>query len=117
MVCAQLSPSMFDLALDIVANEISNNVRTNSARVISQLVSSFARADSAKTLRKFYRLCDMNIRAELESGAASTRSTRTDKGIESDATLHWWIGVLTGTVTNAGENVCAAFSPVTLYSC
>ncbi|GAA5990546.1 hypothetical protein JCM10908_003124 [Rhodotorula pacifica] len=107
MVCAQLSPSMFDLALDIVANEISNNVRTNSARVISQLVSSFARADSAKTLRKFYRLCDVNIRAELESGAASTRSTRTDKGIESDATLHWWIGVLTGAVTNAGENVLA----------
>lgn len=106
---------MFDLALDIVFREITDNVRTNSARVMSQLVSSFARADSAKTLKKFYRLCDLRIRAELESGAASTRSTRTDKGIESDATLHWWIGVLTGAVTSAGENVSRRAFPT--HSC
>lgn len=96
---------MFDLALDIVFNEVSNNVRTNSARATSQLVSCFARSDSKKTLAKFFRLCDMKIRQEMESGSGSTRSTRTNNPIESDATLHWWIGLLTACVTNSGENV------------
>ncbi|BGP22448.1 Proteasome activator BLM10 [Rhodotorula toruloides] len=104
-VCAQLSPHMFDLALDIVFNEVSNNVRTNSARATSQLVSCFARSDSKKTLAKFFRLCDLKIRQEMESGAGSTRSTRTNSPIESDATLHWWIGLLTACVTNSGENI------------
>lgn len=80
-------------------------MRTNSARVTSQLVSCFARADAAKTLDRFFRLCDRRIRQELESGAGSTRSTRTDHAIESDTTLNWWIGLLTGAVTNAGEQV------------
>ncbi|GAA6053733.1 hypothetical protein JCM3770_003189 [Rhodotorula araucariae] len=106
-VCGQLSPSLFDLALDIVYDEATTNVRTNSARVTSQLVSCFARADAAKTLDKFFTLCDRRIRQELEGGAGSTRSTRTDHAIESDATLNWWIGLLTGTVTNAGEEILA----------
>ncbi|GAA5990324.1 hypothetical protein JCM11641_006250, partial [Rhodosporidiobolus odoratus] len=102
-LCGQLSPYLFDLALDIVQREVTSNIRSNSSRVVSQLVSCFARSDSKKTLAKFFDLCDMNIRAELESGAGSTRSTRTDNPIESDTTLHWWTGLLTGAVTNAGE--------------
>lgn len=74
-------------------------------RATSQLVSCFARANARKTLDKFFHLCDRKIRQELESGAGSTRSTRTDHAIESDATLHWWTGLLTGAVTNAGEAV------------
>ncbi|GAA6008845.1 hypothetical protein JCM10207_001745 [Rhodosporidiobolus poonsookiae] len=104
-VCGQLSPHLFDLALDLVHREVTSSVRSNSARVVSQLVSCFARADAAKTLRKFFNLCDLNIRAELEGGAGATRTTRTDNPIESDTTLHWWTGLLTGTVTNAGEKI------------
>ncbi|KPV77183.1 uncharacterized protein RHOBADRAFT_25084 [Rhodotorula graminis WP1] len=104
-VCSQLSPSLFDLALDIVYQEATSSVRTNSARVTSQLVSCFARADTVKTLDKFFHLCDRRIRQELESGAGSTRSTRTDHAIESDTTLNWWIGLLTGCMANAGEQI------------
>lgn len=104
-VCSQLSPPLFDLALDIVFKEVSSTARSNSARVVSQLVSCFARSNSAKTLKKYWRLCDTNIRLELEGGASSTRTTSTNNPIESDVTLHWWIGILTGVVTNSGEEV------------
>ncbi|GAA5836406.1 hypothetical protein JCM11251_007072, partial [Rhodosporidiobolus azoricus] len=104
-VCGQLSPHLFDLCLNLVYREVTDNVRSNSARVVSQLVTCFARSDATKTLNKFFDLCDMNIRAELESGAGSTRTTRTNNPIESDTTLHWWTGLLTGAVTNAGEKI------------
>lgn len=104
-VCSQLSPPLFDLALDIVFKEVTTTARSNSARVVSQLVSCFARSNSTKTLKKYWRLCDTNIRLELEGGASSTRTTSTNNPIESDVTLHWWIGILTGVVTNSGEAV------------
>ena len=93
------------MALDILFNYVTSSIRSNSVRVISQLTSCFSRANSAKTLAKFLRPCSINIRAEIESGASSTRTTSTQTPIESDTTLHWWIGLLTGALTNAGENV------------
>ncbi|GAA5854935.1 hypothetical protein JCM8547_004128 [Rhodosporidiobolus lusitaniae] len=104
-VCGQLSPPLFDLCLDLVHREVTTSIRSNSQRVTSQLVSCFARANAEKTLKKFFDLCDMNIRAEIEGGAGATRSTRTDTPIESDTTLHWWTGLLTGAVTNSGEKI------------
>ena len=104
-VCSQLSPILFDLALDIVFKQVTTSIRSNSARVVSQLTSCFARADSAKTLRKFFSICSMNIRLEIEQGASSVRTTSTNTPIESDVTLHWWIGLLTGSITNAGAEV------------
>lgn len=104
-VCAQLSPSLFDLALDIVFKQVTSSIRSNSARVVSQLTSCFARADSAKTLIKFLPICTVNIRLEIEQGASSVRTTSSNTPIESDVTLHWWIGLLTGAVTNAGAEV------------
>lgn len=84
-------------------NHVTTSIRSNSARVVSQLTSCFARADAAKTIAKFLPVCALNIRAELEGGASSTRTTSTQTPIESDVALHWWIGILTGAVTNAGE--------------
>lgn len=104
-VCAQLSPPLFDLALDIVFRHLSTSVRSNSARMASQLVSCFARANSPKTLAKFLKPCAIAIRVEIEGGASSTRTTSTNTPIESDTTLHWWIGLLTGAVTVAGEAI------------
>jgi proteasome activator subunit 4 len=102
-ICTQLSPSLFDLALDIVFQQVTTSIRSNSARVVSQLTSCFARANSAKTLAKFLPICDINIRIELEQGASSTRTTSTSTQIDSDVTLHWWIGLLTGAVTNGAD--------------
>ncbi|SCV72468.1 BQ2448_4005 [Microbotryum intermedium] len=101
-VCSQLSPPLFELALSIVFKEVTSNVRSNSARVVSQLVSCFARSNSAQTLKLFFPLCDEHIRLELEGGASSTRTTSTNNVIESDVSLHWWIGLLTGAITNGG---------------
>ena len=104
-VCAQLSPPLFELALDIVFRHLSTSVRSNSARMASQLVSCFARANSPKTLAKFFKPCAINITIEIEGGASSTRTTSTNTPIESDTTLHWWIGLLTGAVTVAGTAI------------
>ncbi|KAM0751556.1 hypothetical protein T439DRAFT_300497 [Meredithblackwellia eburnea MCA 4105] len=104
-VCSQLSPHLFDLALDIVFKQVTTSIRSNSARVVSQLTSCFARANPQKTLKKFFPSCDINIRLELEQGASSVRTTSTNTPIESDHTLHWWIGLLTGAATNAGTEL------------
>ena len=104
-MCSQLSPTLFDLALDIVFQQVTTSIRSNSARVVSQLTGCFARADSRKTLKKFFPLCALNIRLEIEQGASSVRTTSTNTPIESDITLHWWIGLLTGTITNAGAEL------------
>ncbi|KAM0792923.1 hypothetical protein ACM66B_002682 [Microbotryomycetes sp. NB124-2] len=104
-ICLHLSGPLFELALDIVFREVSTTARSNSARAVSQLISCFARADAATTLKKCFDACDTHIRAELEGGASSTRTTSTNNPIESDVTLHWWIGILTGAVTNAGANL------------
>lgn len=102
-VCGALSPTLFDMALGIVFNHVTSSIRSNSARVVSQLVSCFARANSIETLAKFVPVCSINIRDELEAGASSTRTTSTLSPIDSDITLHWWTGLLTGAVTNGGE--------------
>lgn len=96
---------MFDLALDIVASHATSSIRSNSLKVVSQLISCFARADAAKTLARLFPVCDRHIRIEIEGGASSTRTTSTHTPIESDVTLQWWIGLLSGAVTNAGEHV------------
>ncbi|KAK4046499.1 Proteasome activator BLM10 [Microbotryomycetes sp. JL201] len=104
-ICSHLSPPMFDLALDIVFREISTTARSNSARAVSQLLSCFARANAAATLQKCFDVCDTHIRLEIESGASSIRTTSTNTPIESDVTLHWWLGILTGAITNAGAHL------------
>lgn len=93
------------MALNLVFNHVTTSIRSNSARVVSQLTSCFARANSVKTLAKFLPICTLNIRAEIEGGASSTRTTATETPIESDVALHWWVGLLTGSVSNAGEAV------------
>lgn len=93
------------MALDIVYKQVTTSIRSNSARVVSQLTSCFARANAAKTLARLLPICSINIRLELEQGASSIRTTSTNTPIESDITLHWWIGLLTGAVTNAGAEV------------
>lgn len=89
-ICVHLSEPLYDMVLNMVFDYASGNVRTNAVRAIHSLVECVANANQAKTLAKFVPYCDRNIRAELEHGASSLRTTSSSSvPLPSDATLHW----------------------------
>ncbi|KAF8971515.1 hypothetical protein BDZ97DRAFT_1913988 [Flammula alnicola] len=104
-ICIHLSEPLYDLVLKMVFDYASTNVRTNAVRAIHQLVECVANADPVKTLAKFFPFCAANIRTELENGASSLRTTSSSTPLPSDATLHWNLAILRGTVYNDGRAV------------
>ncbi|KAF9568562.1 hypothetical protein CPC08DRAFT_679680 [Agrocybe pediades] len=104
-ICVHLSEPLYDLVLNMVYDYASTNVRSNAVRAIHQLVECVANADPVKTLAKFFPFCARNIRTELENGASSLRTTSSSTPLPSDATLHWNLAILRGTVYNDGTAV------------
>ena len=88
-ICTHLSEPLFDLVLSTIFDYASTNVRSNAVRAIHQLVECAANADPVKTLDKFFSFCVRRIRAELDGGASSLRTTSSSSPLPSDATLHW----------------------------
>ncbi|KAJ4489583.1 hypothetical protein C8J55DRAFT_557490 [Lentinula edodes] len=104
-ICVHLSEPLYDLVLKMVFDYASTNVRTNAVRAIHQLVECVANANPDKTLAIFFPFCAHKIRLELENGASSLRTTSSSIPIPSDATLHWNLAILRGTVFNDGRAV------------
>lgn len=104
-ICVHLSEPLFDLVLNMVYDYASTNVRANAVRAIHQLVECVANADPVKTLAKFFPFCEANIKIELENGASSVRTTSSSTPLPSDATLHWSLAILRGSVYNDGKVV------------
>ncbi|ESK98482.1 membrane protein [Moniliophthora roreri MCA 2997] len=104
-ICVHLSEPLYDLVLNMVFDYASTNVRSNAVRAIHQLVECIANANPEKTLARFLPFCERNIRVELENGASSLRTTSSSRPIPSDATLHWNLAILRGTVYNDGRAV------------
>ncbi|KAL4069445.1 hypothetical protein J3A83DRAFT_4095440 [Scleroderma citrinum] len=102
-ICVHLSDSLFDLVLNMIYDYASTNVRSNAVRAIHQLVECVANANPEKTLAKFFPFCEATIRAEIEHGASSVRTTSTSSPLPSDATLHWSLAILRGTIHNDGK--------------
>ena len=88
-ICVHLSEPLFDLALNMVYDYASTNVRSNAVRAVHQLVECMANANPRKTLAKFMPFCLRNIQVELDHGASSKRTTSLRDPIPSDATLLW----------------------------
>jgi len=104
-ICMHLSEPLYDLVLNMVYNYASTSVRSNAVCAIHQLVECVANGDVVKTLDKFFPLCYQNIRTELENGASSLRTTSASSPLPSDATLHWNLAILRGTVFNDGRPI------------
>ncbi|TRM60121.1 hypothetical protein BD626DRAFT_571905 [Schizophyllum amplum] len=102
-ICVHLSDALFDMVLNMVYEYASQNVRSNAVRAVHQLVECIANADPEKTIKRFLPLCERNIHLELENGAASLRTTNSSRPLPSDATLHWNLAILRGTVYNDGK--------------
>ncbi|KAL0950828.1 hypothetical protein HGRIS_007590 [Hohenbuehelia grisea] len=104
-ICVHLSEPLYDLVLKLVYDYASTTVRSNAVRAIHQLVECVANANPQKTLAKFLPFCSRNIRIELEHGASSLRTTSVSSPLPSDATLHWNLAILRGTVYNDGKAI------------
>ncbi|EPQ60969.1 hypothetical protein GLOTRDRAFT_135553 [Gloeophyllum trabeum ATCC 11539] len=105
-ICVHLSEPLYDLVLNLVYDYATTNVRANAVRAIHQLVECIANANPEKTLARFLPFCSRNIRAELEGGASSIRTTSTaSTSLPSDATLHWNLAILRGAMYNDGRAV------------
>ncbi|KAJ8514936.1 hypothetical protein ONZ45_g7571 [Pleurotus djamor] len=104
-ICVHLSEPLYDLVLKMVFDYASTTVRSNAVRAIHQLVECVANANPQKTLHKFFDFCYNNIIVELEHGASSLRTTSASTPMPSDATLHWNLAILRGTVYNDGRAV------------
>ncbi|KAF8640852.1 hypothetical protein AX17_000500 [Amanita inopinata Kibby_2008] len=102
-ICVHLSEPLYDLVLNMIYDYASTTVRSNAVRAIHQLVECVANANAEKTLAKFFPFCARNIRVELENGASSLRTTSSTSPIPSDATLHWNLAILRGSVYNDGR--------------
>ncbi|KAL1720654.1 hypothetical protein EV715DRAFT_249853, partial [Schizophyllum commune] len=102
-ICVHLSEPLFDMVLGMVYDYASQNVRSNAVRAVHQLVECVANADPEKTIKRFLPLCERNIRMELDNGAGSLRTTNSSRPLPSDATLHWNLAMLRGTVYNDGS--------------
>ncbi|KAI0094570.1 armadillo-type protein [Irpex rosettiformis] len=103
-ICVHLSEPLYDMVLNMVYDYASTNVRTNAVRAIHQLVECVANANPQKTLAKFLPMCIANIRNELEHGASSVRTTSLNStSLPSDATLHWNLAILRGSMYNDGK--------------
>lgn len=89
-ICVHLSEPLYDMVLNMVFDYACGNVRSNAVRAIHQLVECVANVSPQKTLDKFLAFCSGNIRAELDHGASSLRTTSPfSTPLPSDATLHW----------------------------
>ncbi|KNZ79712.1 Proteasome activator complex subunit 4 [Termitomyces sp. J132] len=91
--------------LNMIFDYASSNVRPNAVRAIHQLVECVANADPIKTHTKFFSFCAGKIRHELENGASSLRTTSLSSPLPSDATLHWNLAILRGTIYNDGKSL------------
>ena len=76
---ASLSPELYELALNKVADFVGNHVIHQARDAMAFICSALCKVDPAKALKRLVPVLIQSIRTEIdENGAASTRNTGTD---------------------------------------
>lgn len=102
---AALSPELFDIALDKVANFITNHVIHQARDAISFICNSFVKVNPAKSLKRLLPHLFAGIRTEIEdNGAGSTRTTGAEV-LPRDRGLVWYLCILGMCVVHVGDAV------------
>ncbi|CAI6320639.1 unnamed protein product [Periconia digitata] len=102
---AALSPELFDIALDKVANFISNHVIHQARDAISFICNSLVKVNPEKSLKRLLPHLFAGIRTEIEEvGAGSTRTTGADV-LPRDRGLVWYLCILSMCVVHVGDAV------------
>ena len=102
---ASLSPDLFDLALNKIADFISNHVIHQARDAMAFICSSLCKINPNKALKRLVPTLIQSIRTEIdENGAASTRNTGTDV-LPRDRGLVWAVSMLSMAVVHVGDAV------------
>ena len=102
---ASLSPDLYDLALNKIAEFISNHVVHQARDAMAFICSSLVKVDPVKALKRLVPVLIQSIRTEIdENGAASTRNTGTDV-LPRDRGLVWSVSMLSMSVVHVGDAV------------
>jgi proteasome activator subunit 4 len=106
IVFNQLSEPLYDLALKLVVEFVSDRVLPNAVRAVGQLCDAMTALNPKKAAKVFIPLCISNIQMELEHGAASTVShAAASTLIPSDATFHWYQNILFSMISSMGPEI------------
>lgn len=102
---AALSPELFDIALDKIANFISNHVIHQARDAISFICNSLVKVNPEKSLKRLLPPIFAGIRTEIEdNGAGSSRTTGADV-LPRDRGLVWYLCILSMSVVHVGDAV------------
>ncbi|KAI7908029.1 uncharacterized protein BX663DRAFT_425475 [Cokeromyces recurvatus] len=106
VVFGQLSDELYDLALRLVIEFITDRVLPNAVRAVGLLCDAIASINPKKAAKVFLPLCISNIRNELEHGAAATVAHAASSNlIQSDSTFHWYQNILFSVVSMLGAEI------------
>ena len=102
---ASLSPDLYDLALNKIAEFISKHVVHQARDAMAFICSSLVKVHPVKALKRLVPVLIQSIRTEIdENGAASTRNTGTDV-LPRDRGLVWSVSMLSMSVVHVGDAV------------
>lgn len=102
---ASLSPELYDLALNKIAEFVGNHVIHQARDAMAFICSALCKVNPVKALKRLVPVLIQSIRTEIdENGAASTRNTGTDV-LPRDRGLVWSITMLSMCVVHVGDAV------------
>ena len=102
---ASLSPDMYDLALNKIAEFVGNHVIHQARDAMAFICNSLCKVSPQKALKRLIPMLIASIRNEIEeNGAASTRNTGLDV-LPRDRGLVWSISMLGMCVVHVGAAV------------
>ncbi|KAK3941439.1 proteasome activator BLM10 [Diplogelasinospora grovesii] len=102
---ASLSPELFDMALEKLANFVSTHVVHQARDAMAWICNALCKVNPEKTLKVFIPMLIVNIRNEIDyNGAASDRSSGTEV-LPRDRALVWHVSMLSMCVVHVGSEV------------
>ena len=104
---ATLSPELYDLALNKIADFVGNHVIHQARDAMAFICNALCKVSPAKALKRFVPMLIQAIRTEIdENGAASTRNTGSEV-LPRDRGLVWNVSMLSMCVVHVGDAVLA----------
>lgn len=106
IIFGQLSDELYDLALRLIVDFVTERVLPNAVRGVGLLCDAITTTNPKKAAKVFLPLCISNIQVELEHGASATVTHAASSNlIQSDSTFHWYQNILFSVVSNLGPEL------------
>lgn len=104
-IFSSLSPELFDLALNKVADFVSGHVVHQACDATAHICNALGRVNAKKTLSRMLPIVIGNIRNEVEENGASTSRYVGSEVLPRDRALIWNLSILSMLVVYVGEEV------------